>query len=115
MKGKLKKKIVWVIILLMMSLILHAQAGRFIDNMRNTSNLSDEEIEWYLLNATRSELAVRLDINDDGIADGTGKNVHEFIARMHVIIICRKERIEQLKRKKALKESTQAIFESAII
>ena len=71
----------------------------FIDNMQNTSNLSDSEIEWYLQNRTITELTEALDRNGDGFADGTNKKVGEFIARMQVILICRRERLEELKRR----------------
>ena len=71
--------------------------------MRNTSNLTDEEIEWYLENSTRAELKEALDRDGDGYADGTGKPLAEFIARMQVILRCRRERYEEFLRRQLMK------------
>ena len=106
----MKRAIARSILLLLLTPAVYAQPVPFVDNLRNTSILSDEEIEWYLVNSTREELAARLDLNNDGIADGTRLDVHEFIGRMEVIIICRKERMEQLMRK-ALERSAPGLFE----
>jgi hypothetical protein len=86
---------VLVALFLALSLQVTASPGYpFIDNMPNRSRLTDEEIQWYFDNSTTAELRNALDQDGDGYADGTGRPVAEFMARMRIILICRQERLE---------------------
>ena len=56
------------------------------DTLQNTSNLVDEEIVRLYDQDKIKELKYLLDRNKDGIADGTGVELNEFIERIIIVI-----------------------------
>lgn len=56
------------------------------DRLVNTSRLGDAELRTLFENLDESRAAELLDLDGDGLADFTGIDVWEFIARMKIIM-----------------------------
>lgn len=65
-----------------------------IDALRNTSNLSDEELMWSFDRITQAQRVELLDHDGNGLADGTCIDVQEFIERMRIILESKAARAE---------------------